>query len=109
MRTRLLLLALAVLAGPAAAEIRYSCDPATVSRLMMSAGHTTLRFAGTFTPSGAFDPIANGLQIEVSYAPETDPANAIFSVALPGSSFTPLPRGGFLYKDDAGTVGGITV
>src|SRR5579871_2955787 len=107
-RTPTTLLALTLLATSAAAEIPYSCDPGSAQKLHIAAGRTTLLFRGRFTPSAALDPLSLGLQIEVSYDPETDPTNAIFQVTLPASAFTAIPHG-VMYKDAAGTRGGVTL
>lgn len=110
MRTRALVAALAVLvAVQARAENPFSCGSGTVSRLKFDTARTKIAFKGEFMPPAGFDAAANGLSIDLWTEPETDPANAFFSVALPASGFTTLPSGQVRYKDNAGTQGGITL
>jgi hypothetical protein len=108
MQRLLVCLALAGLAAPAVAEVPYSCTAAGAQRLHLSSGRTTLLFRGRFSAPAPLDPHTLGLEIEVSYDPETDPANAIFHVELPAAAFTPIPHG-VLYKDPSGARGGITL
>ncbi len=110
MRTRALVVTFAVLvAVQARAENPFSCGSGTVSRIRFDKARTKIAFKGEFTPPAGFDPFAHGLSIDLWTEPETDPANAFFSVALPASGFTMLPSGQLRYKDNLGAHGGITL
>jgi hypothetical protein len=99
--------ALLLVAFPVSAETPYNCHPGFSPRLQVSTDRTQLRFTGRLETPAAFDPTVDGLRVDVSYEPETDPANGIFSVSLPASGFSAGP-GGVRYRDPAGTVGGVT-
>jgi hypothetical protein len=104
---RLVLAALLLAAVPAAAETPYNCHPGFAPRVKVSADHSQLRFGGNLQTPAGFDPLTNGLDVVVSYEPETDPANIVFSASLPKTGFQALPNG-VLYRDTAGTVAGVT-
>ena len=110
MRTRALVVTLLLLAaGRVQAENPFSCASGTVARLSFDLARTKMGFKGTFTPPPAFDADANGLKIDLWAEPETDPANAFYTVTLPGSGFITLPSGLVRYRDPSGTTGGITL
>ncbi len=104
---RFALAGLLLVAVPAAAETPYNCHPGFSPRVQISADRTKLRFGAKLDTPAGFDPAANGLDIVVSYEPETDPSRVIFSAGLPKSGFEVVP-GGLRYQDRAGTVGGVT-
>src|SRR5207247_4677346 len=91
---------------PAAAETPLNCTQGTVRKIAVSADKTGVRFRGDCTPPPGFDPSTGGLSLELAYEPEADPANIIYTVTLP--NLTKTSRG-YLYKDKAGTMGGITL
>src|SRR5262245_8223834 len=103
-----LMLILLVASVTAATEPPRSCAPGT-ARVSVSKDLTRMRIKGVISPDASFDPVAHGLLIEVSYEPEADPANVVYSVMLPANGFSVTPRGIVAYKDDTGAVGGITV
>ncbi len=107
MRTAAPLLAAMLLALPAAAEPPRSCASGR-AKVAVSKDLTRLRLRGAISPDAAFDPVANGLVLEVAFEPEADPANTAWSAMLPAAGFQASGRG-VVYKDPAGTVDGITL
>jgi hypothetical protein len=108
MRTPTLAALVAVLSLPplaATAETPLNCSSGTVKRVEVSSNGTRLTIRGTMPPVVGFDPVANGLDVELSYEPETDPANLLYRVMLP-TGFVPI-AGGFRYRDRSGSVDGI--
>jgi hypothetical protein len=110
MRTRAFLATFLLLfAAGARAENPFSCaSSGPVSKLSFDSARTKISFKGTFALPSGFDPIASGLTLDLLTEPETDPANAHYSVTLPAGGFTQTPSGLIRYKDSAGAVGGIT-
>jgi hypothetical protein len=108
MRT-IALLSLAVVlggAGLAAAEIPYACSSAVETRVKLTPDQAKLRVKTKLIEPANFDPAANGLELAVSYEPETDPTNMIFTATLPAASFQVLPTG-WRYADPTGAVNGV--
>ena len=102
-----LLAALLTTLPAGAAEVPRSCASGT-AKVSVSKDLTRMHIRGVISPALDFDPVANGMTIEVAYEPEADPANLVYTVTLPNTGFTLTPRGVVVYKDDAGTIGGIT-
>jgi hypothetical protein len=91
-----------------AAETPLLCDGASVSRLsIVTSSGSRLRFRGVYRAAAGLDPAANGLTIDMSYAPETDPANDLFSATIPAGGFAPSGNG-LRYSDPSGAINGIT-
>ncbi len=65
-----------------------------------------LRFSGEFPIPPGFDPLVDGLGVEVSYEPETDPANVVLIADLPASGFVRTVRS-IRYTDSRATINGI--
>jgi hypothetical protein len=105
----LVLLAGLVATTTGAAETPLLCDGASVSRLSIvtTPSGSRLRFRGLYKTATGLDPAANGLTIDMTYAPETAPASDLLSATIPGGSFTPTGNG-VSYRDPAGTINGIT-
>src|SRR2546427_5577801 len=99
-----LLLAFALVAPAAAAEIPYSCQGGSVKRMSISASRTVFHI-DALIPTG-LNPVANGLTVEVNYEPEADPSNLVFSATLPSSGFVAV-SGGSRYTDRHGSIGGV--
>lgn len=88
-----------------AQEAPYQCTAGTLRRLTATSDGTRLR--GRFDIPPDFDPTVNGMQIDLVYEPETDPANLLRSFDLPASGFV-ATRGGYAYQERIGSVDGIT-
>jgi hypothetical protein len=105
----LILIAGLVATSVSAAETPLQCTQGAVQRLTITEPSSTsrMRFRGTYPASAGLDPLADGLTIDLAYAPETDPANDLFSATIPASSFT-VSGSVIKYRDPAGAIGGIT-
>jgi hypothetical protein len=107
--TTFLLVALAV-GSTALAETPTSCGQMTTRKLAFGQSRAKLAFRGTIAPGPGLPalsaPLPADLTLTLAYEPEADPANAVFTVTLPGSSFTASP-GGVRYRDPSGALFGI--
>jgi len=82
------------------------CAPAGVLRLGVTPLREHLRFSGEFPIPPGFDPLVDGLGVEVSYEPETDPTNVVLIAQLPASGFTRTPKS-IRYTDSRATINGV--
>ena len=62
---------------PALAESSLSCDSGSVRSLHVSPGRSRVNLIAELDPSPGFDPMANGLTLDLAYEPEADPANIL--------------------------------
>src|SRR5262245_56562165 len=98
---------IAAAAAAAGQEAPYQCAQGTLKRVMATTDGTRMKLRGRFELPPDFDPVTNGMRIDLVYEPETDPANLLYSAILPANGFQSI-RGGFLYRDRTGTIDGIT-